>query len=149
MKIREHEPEGFETLWTLWRDHARKTDGRGKARPTYRKWLLEGAEPQDMIDGARWHIRSLSERDKPYINLLSVYLNSERWVDECEMERAYLAKIAEAERIRDERRAAQPNVVQIEDHRPVITKPSEAERAQQVREARERLGLEARKAASE
>jgi len=94
-KLHEHEPEGFETLWTLWRDHARKTDGRGKARPTYRKWLLEGAEPQDMIDGARWHIRSLSERDKPYINLLSVYLNSERWVDECESERAFQARQAE------------------------------------------------------
>lgn len=94
MKVREHEPEGFEELWQVWRPHARKTDGRGKARPTYRKWLLEGAEPRDMIDGARWHLRSMSERDRPYINLLSVYLNSERWVDECEQERAYQARMS-------------------------------------------------------
>jgi len=147
-KLHEHEPEGFERLWKLWLPHSRKSDGRGKARPTYRKWLLNGADPQDIFDGASWHIRSLKPEERPYIQLLSVYLNDERWADECELERAHKAKIAEAERIRDERRA-QPNVVQIEDHRPVITKPSEAERAQQVREARERLGLEARKAASE
>lgn len=76
------EPTGFETLWKLWLPYARKTDGRGKARPTYIKWLEAGADPQDMLDGAQWHLRSLSERDRPYINLLSVYLNSERWMDE-------------------------------------------------------------------
>lgn len=88
-KTREVEPEGFEELWLLWRDHARKTDGRGKARPMYRNWLLAGAEPQDIIDGARWHLRTLKDEDKPFIQLLSVYINSEKWKDECEKERAF------------------------------------------------------------
>ena len=89
------EPDGFGELWILWRDHARKSDGRGKARPTYRKWLLEGADAQDMLDGARWHLRSMKPEERPYIQLLSVYLNSERWADECEKERAYQATLAE------------------------------------------------------
>ena len=91
------EPEGFEALWTLWRKYARKTDGRGKARPTYIKWLQEGADPADMIDGAKYHLRTMVEKDKPYINLLSVYLNSERWVDECQEEREFQARMAERE----------------------------------------------------
>lgn len=103
------EPTGFETLWKLWLPYARKTDGRGKARPTYLKWLELGADPQDMIDGAQWHLRSLSERDRPYINLLSVYLNSERWMDECEHERAFQARQAEK----------QTNVVNINSAQPV------------------------------
>ena len=131
------EPPGFDTLWKLWLPYARKTDGRGKARPTYLKWLQDGADPQDMIDGAQWHLRSLSERDRPYINLLSVYLNSERWADECEQWRKWQAQIAEAEA----KRAARPvpNVVQIETHRP--TRPSEAERARHAAELLSRIGL--------
>lgn len=86
------EPEGFPELWLLWRDHARKSDGRGKARPTYAKWLQAGADPADIMDGARWHLRSMKPEEKPYIQLLSVYLNSERWADECEKERAFQAR---------------------------------------------------------
>lgn len=97
MKVREQEPEGFEKLWLLWRDFARKTDGRGKARPTYRRWLLDGADPADIYDGAAYHLRTMPEKDRPYINLLSVYINSERWIDECEKERSYQARLAEIE----------------------------------------------------
>lgn len=82
----------FLELWLLWRDHARKSDGRGKARPTYAKWLQAGADPADIMDGARWHLRSMKPEEKPYIQLLSVYLNSERWADECEKERAFQAR---------------------------------------------------------
>lgn len=95
MKVKTQEPEGFEELWQVWRPYARHTDGRGKARPTYIKWLQEGADPQDIIDGARYHIRSKPEKDRPYINLLSVYINSERWVDECKEERAYQQRLAD------------------------------------------------------
>jgi hypothetical protein len=89
------EPEGFEQLWLLWRDYARKSDGRGKARPTYRNWLREGANPDDILCGARWHVRSMKPEERPYIQLLSVYLNSERWADECEKERQYQASLAD------------------------------------------------------
>lgn len=107
------EPEGFEELWQIWRRHARKTDGRGKARPTYIKWLNDGASPRDIIDGATCHIRTMAEKDRPYINLLSVYINSERWADECEDERAYRQKRAEVE----QRRHQETNVVRISDER--------------------------------
>lgn len=102
------EPEGFSELWLLWRDHARKSDGRGKARPTYAKWLQAGADPADIMDGARWHLRSMKPEEKPYIQLLSVYLNSERWADECEKERAFQAR-------QHERPA---NVVQMQQPKP-------------------------------
>lgn len=91
------EPPGFETLWKLWLPHSRKTDGRGKARPVYTKWLEAGADPQDIIDGAQWFLRTMLDKDRPYINLLSVYLNSERWADECEKERDYQKRLAERE----------------------------------------------------
>ena len=90
------EDPSFEILWQLWRKHARKTDGRGKARPTYLKWLQSGADPDDILDGARYHIRTMQEKDRPYINLLSVYLNSERWKDECVDEREFQARIEAA-----------------------------------------------------
>jgi hypothetical protein len=102
------EPEGFPELWLLWRDHARKSDGRGKARPTYAKWLQAGADPADIMDGARWHLRSMKPEERPYIQLLSVYLNSERWADECEKERAFQAR-------QHERPA---NVVQMQQPKP-------------------------------
>lgn len=110
------EPEGFEDLWQLWRQHARHTDGRGKARPTYIKWLQEGADPADMLDGARFHIRSKPEKDRPYINLLSVYLNSERWVDECKQERDY-------QRVMAERAARQPKTSPAPIPEPVQAEP--------------------------
>ncbi len=103
-KIIEVEPEGFLDLWMAWRPYARATDGRGKARPTYRKWLLDGADPQDILDGVRWHLQNPKERDKEFIQLLSVYLNSERWMDECE-------KWREFQRIQSERAE---NVVRME-----------------------------------
>lgn len=109
MNQKHEEPIGFDQLWKLWLPYARKTDGRGKARPTYLKWLEAGADPKDMIDGAQWHLRSLSERDRPYINLLSVYLNSERWADECEQERAFQKRKADQ----------QTNVVNINRSQPV------------------------------
>lgn len=98
----------FLELWLLWRDHARKSDGRGKARPTYAKWLQAGADPADIMDGARWHLRSMKPEEKPYIQLLSVYINSERWADECEKERAFQAR-------QHERPA---NVVQMQQPKP-------------------------------
>ena len=91
------EDPSFERLWLLWRPYKRKTDGRGKARPTYLRWLADGADPADIYDGAAYHLRTMAEKDKPYINLLSVYLNSEDWVDGCKDERAYQARKAEVE----------------------------------------------------
>ena len=141
MKIKEQEPEGFPQFWSEWRPFMRKNDGRGEARATYRKHILSGAEPADIIDGAKAYLRSLTEREKPYIPLAATWLNREAYADWAEHEREYQKRIADAERIRDERRAMSPNIVQIEDHRAI--KPSEVERERQVRQARERLGISA------
>jgi len=105
----QQEPEGFEAFWTLWRPHQRGTDGRGKARPTYLKLMLQGALPDDIIDGAKWYLRNLKERDREFIPLASSWLNSERWKDDCLLERAYVAREAE----RAQRASQAPNITQL------------------------------------
>lgn len=103
MKIKEQEPEGFAEFWAVWRPHMRHTDGRGDARTAYRKHILAGAEPQDIIDGAKAFIRSLSERDRAYIPLAATWLNREAFADWAEREREYQKAI----------QARQSNVVQM------------------------------------
>lgn len=100
-KIREIEPEGFDEFWQVWRPHRRHTDGRGDARNTYRKHLLMGALPEDILDGARGFFRFMAEKDKPYVPLAASWLNKEAYADWCEQERAYQARIAEREQQKD------------------------------------------------
>jgi hypothetical protein len=87
--------DAFTTFWLLWRKHMRKSDGRGKARPAWQQMIEAGVDPQDIIDGAAWYLRNLSERDAPYIPLAASWIRSERWADDCEQERAYQARLAE------------------------------------------------------
>lgn len=124
MKVKQAEPEGFETLWQVWRPHARHTDGRGKARPMYARFISAGTDPQDIIDGATYHIRSMQEKDKPYINLLSVYIYSERWKDECLQERAFQARLAE----REAKRTAPPPKPIIQPEQPSEDRMAAAKR---------------------
>lgn len=95
MKIKEQEPEGFPAFWSEWRPFMRKNDGRGEARATYRKHILAGAEPADIIDGAKAYLRSLTEREKPYIPLAATWLNREAYADWAEHEREYQKRLAE------------------------------------------------------
>jgi len=95
MKIKEQEPEGFPEFWSAWRPFMRKNDGRGEARTTYRKHILAGAEPADIIDGAKAYLRSLTEREKPYIPLAATWLNREAYADWAEHEREYQKRLAE------------------------------------------------------
>lgn len=90
--------DGFDTFWRIWREHQRKSDGRGKARPAYQQMLERGADPQDIIDGASWYLRNMSERDAPYIPLASSWLRSERWLDDAEKEREYQSRLQEREK---------------------------------------------------
>lgn len=91
---REEAEAAFLQFWTLWRKHMRKTDGRGKARPAWQQMIDAGASPDDIIDGASWYLRNMTDRDAPYIPLASSWLRSERWADDCEQERAYQARLA-------------------------------------------------------
>lgn len=92
-KVRLPEPEGFSSFWEIWKPYARHTDGRGLARETFRKHVLNGAMPQDIIDGAKWFVRNLSARDREYVPLSATWLNRETWADLCEKERAYQASL--------------------------------------------------------
>lgn len=121
------EPEGFALFWACWRPHMRHTDGRGDARDRYRKQLLSGADPQDILDGAKAFLRSLPEKDRPYIPLAATWLNKESYADWCEFERKYQAHLA----------AKSENVVQM---RPAISKSKwlqewEAQQEQKKQEA--------------
>lgn len=97
MKARISEPEGFQAFWDIWKPISRHTDGRGLARETFRRHVLNGADPQDIIDGTRWFVRSMKERDREYVPLSSTWLNREAYLDGCEQERSYQARLAEIE----------------------------------------------------
>lgn len=113
-KVRTPEPEGFAEFWAVWQPMARHTDGRGLAREAYRKHILNGAEPQDIIDGARWFMRGV--KDKQFVPLSATWLNREPWPDLCEQERSYQRRLAEIED-----RKEQGNVLSI---RRAVIKPS-------------------------
>jgi hypothetical protein len=94
MKVREQEPEGFPEFWNCWRPHMRRTDGRKDARDAYRKHILAGASPEDILDGAKAFLRDMPERDKPYIPLAASWLNKESYLDWADKEREYQARLA-------------------------------------------------------
>ncbi|MBZ9873101.1 hypothetical protein LB542_19830 [Mesorhizobium sp. BR1-1-9] len=73
----------------------RRTDGRGDARETYRKHILKGALPADIIDGAKAFLRDVPEKDRPYIPLASSWMNKESYLDWCEKERAFQQRLAD------------------------------------------------------
>jgi hypothetical protein len=89
------EPEGFETFWLIWRPHARHTDGRGLARDTFAKHVKNGADAQDIVDGAKCFFRTMKDRDRDYVPLAATWLNRMSFEDLAEQERVYEAKVAE------------------------------------------------------
>lgn len=102
-KVKQAEPEGFPEFWAIWRPHRRHTDGRGDARNAYRKHILNGADPQDIIDGATGFFRFMKEADKPYVPLAASWLNKEAYPDWAEQERDYQRRLVErAERQKQE-----------------------------------------------
>lgn len=129
MKVKPVEPEGFVEFWNEWRPVMRHTDGKGLARDAYRKQILNGAEPQDILDGATWFIRNLKERDREFVPLSQTWLNRECYADLCEMERTFQAKVqANKER-------ADNTVVQMRDHprREIQVTPEAKQLAEQLK----------------
>ena len=120
-KVRTPEPEGFGEFWAIWRPHARHTDGRGLARETFRKHVLNGVQPQDIIDGAKWFIRNLSARDREYVPLSATWLNRETWADLCEKERAFQER---------QNQPAESNVVLIKAPKPAFLQDWERKHGQ-------------------
>lgn len=101
-KIERVEPEGFAEFWAEWLPVCRESDGRPKARIAYTQHILNGANPEDILLAARYHIRKRKEKGSlDWIQLASVWLNSERYEFEAEKEREFQARLSQA----------QPNVV--------------------------------------
>lgn len=97
-KVRSPEPELFATFWEeIWQPHMRHTDGRGDARNMYRKHVLMGADPQDIVDGARAFIRhhlTLSAQEQKFIPLAASWINKESYSDWAKRERQYQHQLA-------------------------------------------------------
>ena len=94
-KVQAQEPEGFADFWTAWAPYRRKNDGRGDGRKAFAQLVNEGADPADIIDGAKAYVRSLTAAERPYIPLAATWIRREAYADWCEVERAYQRRLAE------------------------------------------------------
>ena len=106
------EPEVFPAFWDLWRPHARKTDGRKLARETFAKHVRAGADPEDIVYGAAWFLRTMKERDREFIPLSSTWMNRGSYEDDCILERKRIDAMRQAERTpanNDERAHPKPD----------------------------------------
>ena len=124
-----HETPEFVEFWTTWLPHARETDGRGDARDTFLEHVKRGADPQDIVLGAKWFIRNL--RDREFIPLAASYLNKRAYEDHAEQYRAYEARKQERQRPQE----PSPNIVSIDPAK-------RAEMAQRARELVNRSKLQ-------
>lgn len=124
--MKKAEPPFFPDFWSLWRPHARKTDGRKLARETFAKHVRAGADPEDIVLGAAWFLRTMKERDREFIPLSSTWMNRGSYEDDCILERQRIAAMEQAKR--------PDNVVQMTHPRP-----SEEERAAHVERMRAKL----------
>ena len=88
-KAREQEPIGYSEFWAVWSPYRRKNDGRGDGRKAFAQLVNEGADPADIIDGAKAYVRSLTAAERPYIPLAATWIRREAYADWCEQERAY------------------------------------------------------------
>lgn len=88
----------FVAFWSLWRPHANLNDGRGSARDEFFRHVEEyGVDPQDIVDGAAWFIRSGGNQQRghdgrPIQQHAQTWLNKRQYEDGCESERAYQAR---------------------------------------------------------
>ncbi|MNE13585.1 hypothetical protein D3C80_1064250 [compost metagenome] len=82
----------FIQFWEAWRPYARDTDGRGAARDAFLTHVNAGADPMDIVDGARFFLRSI--KDKQFVPLVQTWLNRRAFEDMAEQERAYQRRVA-------------------------------------------------------
>lgn len=83
----------FIQFWEAWRPYARDTDGRGAARDAFLTHVNAGADPADIVDGARFFLRSI--KDKQFVPLVQTWLNRRAFEDMAEQERAYQRRVAD------------------------------------------------------
>lgn len=108
--MKKDESPEFIEFWTLWKPYARHTDGRGSARDTFAKHVKNGADPRDIVDGAKAFFRTMKDKDREYVPLSSTWINREAYEDLAEAQRTHDARMAEAQQRRIQ---TSTNVVQM------------------------------------
>lgn len=88
------EPDGFPEFWAIWLPIKRRNDARGLAREAFAKHIKAGADPQDIIDGASWYVRT-TPAGYEYVLLSATWLNRGGYEDDCLRERAFQQRQAE------------------------------------------------------
>ena len=108
----EETPE-FREFWAVWLPYMNVNYGGGDARTAFLRHVEEtGADPLDIVDGARWWVRNGGNQGVDYGGK-PVRIHAQTWIfkcayeDYCEQERAY--------RARQEERT---NVVQMQQPKP-------------------------------
>lgn len=117
-------PEFVEFWEKVWRSHARETDGRGDARDAFIAHVRAGADPQDIVDGAKHLIRTF--KDFQFLPLAKTWINKRAYEDMAEQERAHQKRISEAQARRSQ---DMTNVVQIQ---PEGKEPVDWEKRRQI-----------------
>lgn len=87
----------FIAFWAVWKPYARHTDGRGLAREAFNKHVRNGANPQDIVDGAKAFFRTMKDRDREYVPLSATWLNRESFMDLAEAQRDHERRMQEAQ----------------------------------------------------
>lgn len=100
----------FKEFWTLWMPSARKCDGRGDARDGFMRKIKAGVDGKDILDGARYYLRNMTEDDRKFNPLAKSWINKMAYEDLCIRERQYQQRVSEAMA----RRQQETNVVQID-----------------------------------
>jgi hypothetical protein len=77
------EPEGFAEFWDIWRPYRRQTDGRQDAARRFGLCVLEGADPQEIIEGARFYIDGIKDdpEKRRFNPLAASWLSKGAWRD--------------------------------------------------------------------
>lgn len=84
----------FQEFWRIWLPYARNNDGRGLARDAFFRHVTDrGAEPRDIVDGARYYLRSVKEDDKKFVPLSATWINRGAYEDMAASERALRQRI--------------------------------------------------------
>jgi len=115
-----NEPEGFPAFWDVWKIHQRKTDGRALARECFAKHIKAGADPQDIVDGAKCFFRTMKDKDRDFVPLSATWINRGAYEDLAPQEREHQAKMAEVQSRRVEqikREAQEPASERIDPER--------------------------------
>lgn len=89
-------PQFVEFWEQVWKPVMNPNDGRGAARDEFFRHVEEyGADPRDLIDGARWFVRKGGNKD--WKLHAATWLNRRAYEDFAEMERAYQRQLQERE----------------------------------------------------